>query len=118
METEMNTLTATEQNYTAHRNTYFNSRLDWVAAMDLLIAMGWTWDRDTRISGSGWFIHPEHETKCRPTGDSKPMAMAALNVAALYTDITPDQIQSLSRQYEREEQARRYRQAGYAMAAA
>ena len=46
------------------------------------------------------------------------MAMAALKGAALYTDITPDQIQGLSRQYEREEQARPYRQAGYAMAAA
>ena len=114
----MNTLTTSEKNHTAHRNTYFNSPMDWVAAMDLLMAMGWTWDRDSRIYGNGWFIHPEHETKCRRTGDSKPMAVAALNVAALHTNITPDEIQTLGRQYEREEQARRYQRAGYAMAAA
>ena len=114
----MNTLTSSEKNHTTHRNTYFRSPMDWVAAMDLLIAMGWTWDRDSRIYGNGWFIHPEHETKCRRTGDSTPMAAAALNVAALYTNITPDEIQTLGRQYEREEQARRYQRAGYAMAAA
>ena len=38
----MNTLTTSEKNHTAHRNTYFNSPMDWVAAMDLLLAMGWT----------------------------------------------------------------------------
>ena len=114
----MNTLTSSEKNLTTHRNSYFRSPMDWVAAMDLLIAMGWTWDRDSRIYGNGWFIHPEHETKCRRTGDSKPMAVAALNVAALHTNLTPDEIQTLGRQYEREEQARRYQRAGYAMAAA
>lgn len=114
----MNTLTTSEKNHTAHRNTYFNSPMDWVAAMDLLMAMGWTWDRDSRTYGNGWFIHPEHETKCRRTGDSRPMAAAALDTAALYTDIAPDEIKTLSRQYEREELSRLYRQAGYAMAAA
>ena len=105
----MTTLNSSEKNYTAHRNTHFTG-LDWVAAMDLLIAAGWTWDRDNRIYGNGWFIHPEHETKCRRTGDSKPMAMAALNTAALYTDITPDEIKRLGRQYEAEETARQQRQ--------
>lgn len=99
---------AAERNYAAHRNTRYDT-MDCVAACELLRARGWSFDYDSRSPRSGWpgwWIHPEHETKRRRTGDSKPMFQAALDTVALYTDITPDEVLALGRQFQREERDR------------
>lgn len=60
------------------------------AARRILQRDGWEFVEDRLYPASdprriGWWINPEHETKCRRTGDSRPYAYATETTYRLYS---------------------------------
>lgn len=59
-----------------------------VAAFDYLISLGWRPVTDSRADKPaytfGWWVHPQHETKCRPVGDSKNIHFGAWDTLKTY----------------------------------
>lgn len=87
-------MTDNGRNYTAHRNQRYGMR-EMSAAAKLLESTGWTFEVDYYSPYSdlrGWYVNPNHATKSKRTGDSKPKMTAAIDTVALYTEITPDEI--------------------------
>lgn len=77
---------------------YYLSAEQKSAAFQLLVAHGWQFDTDRsdpRPGWRGWWIHPEHPTKCRRVGDARNAYVAAESVMNCYTDLTPADLPTL-----------------------